>query len=81
MLTAYINAALKRAEYKRLPDGSWFAEIPGFEGIWANARTVEEARGEIQEVLEEWLILKLRDGDPLPVVDDIELRIVRKAVA
>ena len=30
MLTEYIHAALKRAEYKKLEDGSWFAEIPEF---------------------------------------------------
>jgi len=40
------------------------AEIPGFEGIWANGKTVEECRRELIEVLEEWLILKIKDKDP-----------------
>ena len=32
MLTEYLAAALRKAEYKKLEDGSWFAEIPGFKG-------------------------------------------------
>ena len=44
MLTEYIHAALKRGEYKKLEDQSWFAEIPGFEGVWANGGTIEECR-------------------------------------
>ena len=62
----YTQKALDEAEYKRLDDGTWFGEIPGFEGVWANGPTVESCRKELVEVLEEWLILKLRDGDPMP---------------
>lgn len=75
MLFEYIQGALEKAEYKRLEDGTWFAEIQGFEGVWANGKTVEDCRKELMEVLEEWLILKLRDGDPIPVVKDIEINI------
>ncbi len=40
MLTKYIQAALHRASYKILPDdGTFFGEIPGFQGVWANADT------------------------------------------
>ena len=31
---------------KMLDDQTWFAEIPGFEGVWANAATVEACRSE-----------------------------------
>jgi predicted RNase H-like HicB family nuclease len=68
MLTEYIKASLKRAEYKKLEDGSWYAEIPGSTGVWANGESVEECRNELQEVLEEWLILKIRDKDPIPIL-------------
>jgi len=81
MLFEYILGALESAEYKKLDDGTWFAEIPGFEGVWANGKTVEECRKELVEVLEEWLILKLRDGDPIPKVKDIEIRIKEVAAA
>ena len=81
MLTEYINAALKRAEYKKLEDGSWFAEIPGFQGVWANGDNVEGCRSELREVLEEWLIIKIRDNDPIPAVDYLEIKIQEKAAA
>ncbi len=73
MLVQYCTEALKRAAYRQLEDGSWFAEIEGFAGVWANADTVEATREELFEVLQEWLLLKLRDGDSLPVVSGIGL--------
>ena len=75
MLFEYTQKALERAEYKKLDDGTWFAEIPGFEGVWANATSVEECRRELLEVLEEWLILKIRDMDPIPELEGISLNI------
>lgn len=81
MLFEYIQYALENAEYKKLDNGTWFAEIPGFEGVWANNKTVEECRKELVEVLEEWLILKLRDGDPIPKMKDIEINIREVASA
>ncbi len=81
MLFEYIQGALEKAEYKKLDNGTWFAEIPGFEGVWANGKTVEECRKEITEVLEEWLILKLRDGDPIPIVKGIDINIKEVATA
>jgi len=79
MLVKYMQKALERAQYRKLDDGTWFAEIPGFAGVWADAPTVEACRGELLEVLEEWLLLKLRDGDPIPVIDGIELKIAEVA--
>lgn len=75
------HAALRAARYKTLDDGSWFADIPGFEGVWASGDTVEECRSELREVLEEWLVLKIRDNDPLPVVGGKRIGIRKKAVA
>ena len=76
-----MQKALEKAEYKKLDNGTWFAEIPGFEGIWANAGSVEECRKELLEVLDEWLILKLRDGDPVPEIEGISLEIKEVTVA
>ena len=81
MITEYCQKALRKAQYRKLEDGTWFAEIPGFDGVWANANTVEECRGELVEVLEEWLILKIRDNDPIPKVNNLQIRINEKAVA
>ena len=74
MITAYINEAMRRARYKILEDDTFFGEIPELQGVWANADTLEECRQELQEVLEEWLILKLRENDTdLPVLGGISL--------
>lgn len=75
MIQEYIQKAVKKAQYKILEDGSWFAEIPGFEGVWANANSLEECRQELIDVLEEWLILKLRDGDPIPSMEGLTIKI------
>ena len=57
MLTAYIQTAMQQARCKILEDGSYFGEIPGFQGVWANEETLEDCRRVLQEVLEEWLLL------------------------
>jgi predicted RNase H-like HicB family nuclease len=80
ILVEYIQKAIENAEYKKLEDGSWFAEIPGFEGVWANGKSVEECRKELMEVLEEWLVFKIRDKDYIPVVNGIDLNIKEAAV-
>ena len=36
MLTRCIQQAMKRARYRLLEDGSYFGEIPGLAGVWAN---------------------------------------------
>jgi predicted RNase H-like HicB family nuclease len=81
MILEYCDKAMDKAEYKKLEDGSWFAEISGFQGVWANGNTVEECRRELITVLEEWLILKLRDREPIPQVNGLNLEIRETAVA
>lgn len=54
---------MARATYKILEDGTYFGEIPGLFGVWSNEATLEECRKVLQEVLEEWLLLKLRDNE------------------
>ena len=76
MLTSYIKAAMRRAQYKILPnDGSFFGEIPGLDGIWAQAETLEECRDELEDVLEEWLALSLAKNLPIPVLDGIDVNV------
>ncbi len=66
MLVEYINKQLQKANYELLEDRTYYGEIPGLRGVWANAKKLEDCRQELQEVLEGWLILKLRDGDSIP---------------
>ena len=80
MLTEYVRAAMKKAKYEILPDdNTFYGEIPGFDGVYANADTLEGCREELEEVLEEWLFFRISRNLPLPVVDGIEL-VIREAV-
>jgi len=81
MLTEYIHKALEKAQYKKWDNGTWFAEMPGFEGVWANADNVEKCRHVLKEVLEEWLILKIRDHDTIPKIEGAEIKIKEIAPA
>jgi predicted RNase H-like HicB family nuclease len=76
MLREYLAAGLHRAHYEILQDdGSFYGEIPGFDGVYANGSTLEECRDELEEVLEEWLFFRLSRGLPVPEVDGKQLRI------
>lgn len=65
MLSQYIDKKLNTATYKILDDKSYFGEIPSVKGVWANAKTLEKCRAELQEVLEEWLFLKVRENSKI----------------
>jgi predicted RNase H-like HicB family nuclease len=76
MLTAYINAALRKAHYEVLPDGEgYFGTIEGLQGVWGNAETLEACREELRGALEGWIVLGLRLGHTLPEIDGITLNI------
>ncbi len=79
MLTKYIEAAMHRATYELLEDGTFYGKIPKCQGVWANAETLEACREELKEVLEEWIILGLGLGHPLPVLDGIDLSFKKEA--
>jgi len=74
MLIEYIRAAMHKASYELMPDDEGFwGEIPGFQGVWANAPTLEACRDELEEVLQDWMVFRISDGLDLPVVDGIDL--------
>jgi predicted RNase H-like HicB family nuclease len=73
MLTDYIRAAMERAEYEKLEDGSYYGEIPGLQGLLANADTLEGCRVDLQEALEDWILVGLRLGHVIPVLGGIDL--------
>lgn len=66
MLTEYIQKALHRATYEILEDGTFYAEVPKLQGLYANAPTLEACREELKQSLEEWIVLGLQLGHDLP---------------
>ena len=80
MLTAYIQAAMRRAKYEILEDdGTFYGSIPDCQGVWANAPTLEECRDELREVLEGWVLLGIAHGHELPVIDGVKLTVAKVA--
>ncbi len=74
MITEYLQAAMRKAKYEILEgDQSFYGEIPGFPGVWANASTLEGCREELAEVLEEWLLFRISLGLDVPAVGSQKL--------
>ena len=75
MIRQYIAAAMAKAEYEILcDDGSFYGEIPGFQGVYSNADTLEECRAELEDVLEVWLLFSISRNFDVPVVDGFDLK-------
>ena len=73
MLTAYIHAAMREARYEMMEDGRFFAVVSPCEGLWADGNTLEGAREQLQDVLEDWILIKARHGDIFPVIAGVDI--------
>lgn len=77
LVRKYTRAAMKRASPRKLEDGTWYADIPGFEGVWANEKTLQDCLNVLDEVLLDWILLKIDHEDrDLPVVEGIDLNVL-----
>ena len=75
MLQDYISRAMESAHYEIMEDGHYWGNIPAMPGAWAEAATLEACRRELQEVVEGWILIAIRDHDPLPVLDGLDINI------
>ncbi len=76
MLTRYIQAAMRQAKYKILPDDKgYYGEVPGFEDVCASAELLGECRNELLEVLEQWIFYRFSENLSLPTVDGLKLAV------
>lgn len=73
ILSDYLNRALSQAEYDKLEDGTFFGRIPSCKGVVAFAATLRECEDELRSVLEDWVLVGLKLGHTLPVLDSIDL--------
>ena len=73
MLTEYINKAMSEAVYEKLEDGTYAGKIPQCEGTIAFGQTLYKCQNEMRATLEGWLIVKIRHGDLVPVIDNLDL--------
>jgi predicted RNase H-like HicB family nuclease len=71
MLIQYIHAALEKARYEIIDDDEpYYGEVPELEGVWATGKTLEECRRNLEEVIDEWIVFRLRNGLPIPQIGD-----------
>lgn len=73
MLIEYITKAMSKAEYEKLEDDTYCGRITTCPGVIALGNTLYECQNELKSVLEGWLIVKIRHGDLLPVIESIDL--------
>ena len=69
MLAEYFQAALERAEYEVMEDDEpepYYAHVQELPGVWATGKTFEDCCNELISVIEGWIALRLRLGDPIP---------------
>lgn len=72
-LYKYIETAMSEATYEKLDDNEYVGKIPCCWGVIAFAPTLEKCKDELLSVLEDWILVGLRLGHPLPVVGGIDL--------
>ena len=65
MISSYIKNKLRTASYKILKDGTYFGEIKSVNGVWAQAKTLEECLEELRDVLEDWVVVQIRSGNEI----------------
>jgi predicted RNase H-like HicB family nuclease len=66
MITEYIEAALLKARYELIKDEEpFYGEVPELAGVWATGKTLEECRKNLAEVIDGWIVVRLRKGLPI----------------
>ena len=68
ILTGYIESALFQAEYDKLS-----GRIPGCKGVIAFGNSLRECESELQSILEDWILVGLKLGHLLPVIEGFDL--------
>lgn len=73
ILSDYVEQAMAEALYDKLDDGSFSGRIPVCKGVVTFGETLHECERELRSTLEDWLLIGLKLGHPLPVINGIEL--------
>ena len=81
MLMKYIHAVMEKAHYEFLKrDHKFYGEISVCRGVYATGDSLEECRGELEEVLEEWILFRVAKNLQVPSIKGIRLKVKEVAV-
>jgi predicted RNase H-like HicB family nuclease len=73
ILTDYVEQAMAYAVYDKLGDGTFAGRIPQCKGVVAFGSTLRECENELRSTLEDWILVGLKLGHPLPVIATMDL--------
>ncbi len=73
ILSEYLDRAMAQAEYDKLEDNTFSGRIPSCKGVIAFGATLHECEAELRSTLEDWLLVGLKLGHALPIIDGIDL--------
>lgn len=73
ILTEYLEQAMSEAVYDKLEDGTFVGRIPECKGVLAFGLTLRECEDKLHSTLEDWLLVGLKLGHPLPLIRGIDL--------
>ena len=67
MFREFSNYYLGRAKYELIENGkTYYGEIPQLKGVWATGKTLEECRNALVNVIEGWVVLRLKKNLSFP---------------
>lgn len=73
VLSDYVDAAMAQASYDKLEDGTFAGRVPPCTGVVAFGETLRQCESELRSTLEEWILLGLKLGHAIPVIEGIDL--------
>jgi predicted RNase H-like HicB family nuclease len=73
VLSDYVERALAEATYDKLEDGTFAGRIPPCLGVIAFGETLRACEDELRSALEDWILVGLKLGHPLPIIAGIDL--------
>ena len=75
ILSDYIHNAIDYAEFEKLEDDSYCGRIPNCKGVIAFGNTLAETNRLLRSTLEDWVLLGIKLGHELPIINGIDLNI------
>ncbi len=73
LFSYYMILALSKAVFDKLVDGTFAGRIPPCPGVMAFAATLKECEVELRSTLGDWILVGLKLGHTLPLIDGIDL--------
>ncbi len=73
ILSEYMQAAMAEAIYDRIENGTYSGRIPCCKGVVAFGPSRKACETELRSTLEDWILVGLKLGHPLPVIQQIDL--------